>query len=350
MGVSVLCVILMALFEPSMTGSSVRNVEYKLDSWMGSLYPHLKHKKLNEIAIPGTHNSGSYPISIGSRTTGDIIDLSHLSDFEESIPAIVDLLSMVGPRWSKSQELSIFDQLKMGIRYLDLRVYCDEETDEYYLEHSFIGSNLTDELLHIAQFVEEHTKEVVILDMMSVQNCSENKVVSLLERFGKVFGDKLAHLPTATKRKKKERKKNKKSHSLPTYSQLVKKRTTVFVALRKEFISKRFDWLWNSDKFTISPFANTESKEKLRIFIADKMSESRSPKSLFVSQIILTPTTQNVFASLFGSGAKSLQEMAVDLNKDFIDWVEDFSQLNPNIFITDFPDRGLVKKIINMNL
>ena len=350
MGLSVLCVMLLALFEPSMTGSSVKKVEYKLDSWMESLYPLLKHKKLNEIAIPGTHNSGSYPISVGSRTTGDIIDLSHLSDFEESIPAMLDLLSRVGPRWSKCQELSILDQLKMGVRYLDLRVYCDEVTDEYYLEHSFLGSNLTDELLQIARFVGDHPKEVVILDMMSVQNCSEHKVVSLLERFGEVFRDKLAHLPTATKQKKKKRKKNKKAHSLPTYSRLVKKGTTVFVALRKEFISKRFDWLWNSDKFTISPFANTESKETLRMFITDKMSEPRPPKSLFVSQIILTPTTQNVFASLFGSGAKSLQEMAVDLNKDFIDWVEYFSKLNPNIFITDFPDRELVNKIINMNL
>jgi len=307
-----------------------------LENWMGSLSTLLENKKISEIVIPGTHNSGSYPISVGSRIT-DRSELSHiLGEDSGSDPRIMDLVRAVGPGWSKCQEHSIADQLMMGNRYLDLRVYCDKETDEYYLEHFFIGSNLTDELLHIAQFVDQHPEELVILDIKSVQNCSHFLVTRLFENIGQLFQDKLARPPDVTE-------------SLPTYGQLVADGTTVVVALANNEHHERFDWLWDRNTKIDDLYANTASIEELKTYITRKMSRARKPRALFISQIILTATADEYIAGLTNSGPADLRELALRLNKEFLRWIKYFRQMDPTIFITDFPDEVLLKKVIGMN-
>ena len=57
------------------------------------------------------------------------------------------------------------EQLNIGVRYVDLRVFWDSETDIKYLIHGFEGAELLKELADIAQLVTKHPGEIVILDM-----------------------------------------------------------------------------------------------------------------------------------------------------------------------------------------
>ena len=54
--------------------------------------------------------------------------LSGLADQNGEIsPSLMNFVRVVGPGWTKCQDYSIAEQLRMGHRYLDLRVYCDED-------------------------------------------------------------------------------------------------------------------------------------------------------------------------------------------------------------------------------
>ncbi|KAL5271557.1 hypothetical protein ACHWQZ_G001995 [Mnemiopsis leidyi] len=328
-----LSVVFLAFFHSVISAKSPKR-KYDLESWMRTLSPKIRDKKLSQIAIPGTHNSGSYPIKIGSPMTNLHYLLSDLADSNGEVsPSLMNFVRAVGPGWTQCQDHSIAEQLKMGHRYLDLRVYCDE--GEYFLHHFFVGSNFTDELVKIAQFAERQEREVIILHVKSISNCVGGSVRRLLQLIGGIFGDKLAPPPSGT-------------DFIPTYGDLVKNGTTVVVAMPDGQGNEIFDWLWDEDRI-VDPWANTASVEKVRSFVIDKMGESRSPGTLFVSQIILTATTENYMAGFAGSGPSDLREMTLDLNKDFRSWVGDVKQLEPNIFITDFATKSLIRKIIDMN-
>ena len=313
-----------------------KNKRYKLESWMSSLSPKIRDKKLSQISIPGTQNSGSYPIKIGSPMTDLYCYLSGLTDSNGEIsPSMMNFVRAVGPGWTKTQDHSIEEQLRMGHRYLDLRVYCDE--GKYFLHNFFIGSNFTNELLNIAEFVGQQQEEVVILHIKSVSNCDESSVRHLLQFIEKTFGEKLVKSPS-------------KIDFIPSYAQLVDNGTTVIVAIPHAQLQdvEKFDWIWDDNRI-VDPWANTASEEKLKTFVIDKMGEARQTGTLFVSQMVLTPTTDSFNAGLAGTGPTNLREMALKLNKAFRRWIGDFRQLETNIFISDFAKKSLIRKIIDMN-
>ena len=53
----------------------------------------------------------------------------------------------------------------MGVRYIDLRVILDKDTDTFFMVHGFESAPLLDELRIIADFILKHPSEVLILDM-----------------------------------------------------------------------------------------------------------------------------------------------------------------------------------------
>ena len=262
--------------------------------------------------------------------------LSDLTDASGKIsPSMMNVVRAVGPGWSKCQDHSIAQQLRMGHRYLDLRLHCDES--EYFLHHFFIGSNFTDELLNIAEFVEQQEEEVVILHVKSVSNCDESSVRRLLQFIEKTFGEKLVQSPSEI-------------DLIPTYGQLVDNGTNVIVAIPYVQLQdiEKFDWIWDDNRI-VDPWANTASEENLKTFVMDKMREARQTGTLFVSQMVLTPSAASFNAGLAGTGPTDLREMALKLNKTFRRWIRDFRQLETNIFISDFAKESLIRKIIDMN-
>jgi len=77
--------------------------------WMGKLLEKKPDVRLNAITLPGSHDAGMY--STSNCTIG------------------------IEPAWTITQSCSIGDQLKIGSRYLDLRVYFDGFKNRYTGEH-----------------------------------------------------------------------------------------------------------------------------------------------------------------------------------------------------------------------
>jgi hypothetical protein len=127
--------------------------------WMRHNYDEIEDKLIRDICFPGTHNSGSYQLS------------------NEIIPAATPLIKdlwrkkyaqKVGLRryikdMSLTQSHSFMNQLRKGIRYLDMRV-CKID-GEYYTMHSLKGNLVSVLMSDLKIFLDEpgSKKEVVII-------------------------------------------------------------------------------------------------------------------------------------------------------------------------------------------
>ena len=152
-----------------------------MEKWMSNLPDN---RKIVLINIPGSHDSTAYNINF------------------------------FGSIFAKTQDLNIIEQLKIGIRKLDIRVtfhncsfYCginQIETeydldlicchgicDCYYINDHNIKKNITykDVLLDVKQFLEENPSETIILSTSSGRGNAYNNLKRATEIYEKIVGD-----------------------------------------------------------------------------------------------------------------------------------------------------------------
>ena len=131
---------------------------------MSELYEdYLADKPLKYIVIPGTHDSGTGTISDDNAVNssdGKIPDIIAKILEKKSSTKKVSLKEMIP--WTKTQDLSIMEQLEIGVRFFDLRVTV-EEGDELYLSHGLRGEKLSDAFDAIRDFCNNTDKDLVII-------------------------------------------------------------------------------------------------------------------------------------------------------------------------------------------
>lgn len=106
--------------------------------WMAKYRGLLKEMTLQELAIPGTHDSATY-----------------------------DMKSLVARPWTQTQRLSIREQLDAGVRALDLRVGLQPgHSDKFIMVHDKWRTNITlEEVLNqVLAFSHAQEREIIILD------------------------------------------------------------------------------------------------------------------------------------------------------------------------------------------
>ncbi len=119
------------------------NPPVELSSWMNMIDDSAK---ITNIAIPGSHDSGTYGMSYLAET----------------------------------QDCSFEEQLKRGIRYFDVRVNCVD--GDYRIFHGPInGAKYTEVLDDIKNFLNNNPTEFVILDYQHFKNNSEKVTFEMLE-------------------------------------------------------------------------------------------------------------------------------------------------------------------------
>jgi hypothetical protein len=140
---------------------------------------------LNQIIIPGTHDSGSFGI-----TKNSLFSLSK----DNPLPIWVELISNIFPHsivraisagWSKTQPNSITQQLNDGIRYLDLRVCLYQS--HFYLCHAQLSLRLNKALKQIHSFAKNNPSEIILVDINHVNGITnsiqENNLVILIQHY-----------------------------------------------------------------------------------------------------------------------------------------------------------------------
>ncbi|MCD8127645.1 MAG: hypothetical protein LUD82_09465 [Clostridiales bacterium] len=109
--------------------------------------------RMVDVAMPGAHESLSYEIDF----------LSEVDAASAAAPLNQVLLKGLAVRQSKTQELTVKEQLASGVRYLDLRVSYDEAEKKWYGVCNFKSVLLSQALLQVNDFLLSHPGEVVIL-------------------------------------------------------------------------------------------------------------------------------------------------------------------------------------------
>ena len=106
---------------------------------------------IKNLVIPGTHNSSSYKLNqrnyLGESMIYDIMSKMHIFDY------IIE-------KWTLNNDSSVLDQLKRGIRWLDVDVY--KNGSEYYAAHEFENCKIKDIMGQVKDFMND-TKEIVFL-------------------------------------------------------------------------------------------------------------------------------------------------------------------------------------------
>uniref|UniRef100_A0A6B2L5C7 Phosphatidylinositol-specific phospholipase C X domain-containing protein n=1 Tax=Arcella intermedia TaxID=1963864 RepID=A0A6B2L5C7_9EUKA len=128
---------------------------------MEQMYPLLQNYTLLDITVPGTHDSLTYDLST-------IISLG-ADDSSPELSEILHLASEIGitpSSWirnqSKTQGLSVSQQLDSGVRFVDFRIMYT--SDDWYSLH-FMQSNhkAVDYLREVRSWIDSHPKEIVTL-------------------------------------------------------------------------------------------------------------------------------------------------------------------------------------------
>jgi hypothetical protein len=134
----------------------------ELSSWMSRASSKIGGKRINEIIIPGTHNSGTQPLRSKTAISADKSDNKWLKIVPASIIAA----------WARTQEYSVASQLSRGARSMDIRV-C-KKGKSYYTCHGKYGESLSSVLNSIKKFKNSNRREVIIVNVTHFYGFSGN--------------------------------------------------------------------------------------------------------------------------------------------------------------------------------
>jgi hypothetical protein len=232
-----------------------------LKDWMTTYYHSIKDKLLKDIVIPGTHDSGTAAIpEKGAEWSSDGRGVSipfTEKDENFSVP------------WSKTQDLTIKEQLDIGVRFFDFRVSV-EKNNELYLSHGLRGEKLSDSLAAIANFCEKYPKELVIIKVKGIpdKQCKDvdgNKLIKqLFEKYLKDLLISKTDVPQLSLTKYSDLIKN--GNIVVLFDVRVSNKLNILKAKEKGTLMKQTlketDWLFDGECLE-SHHANTPSTEKL---------------------------------------------------------------------------------------
>lgn len=150
-------------------------------NWMRDYAPFIALKAINEVNVPGTHDSATDKI-------GDTIGPNQ--DLPKGLMAITKLPGgdHIFKEWAKSQQLTVFQQLELGIRFFDFRVSWNDWEEDFYITHSLYAGPLRGELKQIRDFLITHPKEIVIIQISHINympegDASHHKLAQLINSY-----------------------------------------------------------------------------------------------------------------------------------------------------------------------
>ncbi|KAK3610609.1 hypothetical protein CHS0354_009066 [Potamilus streckersoni] len=302
--------------------------EYKnYENWMGALPENLRNKPLNELAIPGSHDSSTSSLDPDS-------DLA--PDEPGSVQQIVRMFGKFGRNvmlsWSKTQDLTFTEQLMAGIRYFDFRVATRKETTDLYFVHGFYAAKVEAGLKEIYKYLESHPKEVVLLDFNHFYAFTDETHGQCISLINGILGDKMCPYLDID--------------SL-TLNMMNEKGLQAVVFYQSNVVQEHPQF-WPACSIQ-SLWANTFRVNDL-IDCLDKVYNEGRPEGIFYCwQGVLTPDLPYVIMHFTGSVKNNL---AMKANPSFCEWLKGktVGKRGINICLTDYVHlANFVPQIISMN-
>ncbi|KAL7065567.1 hypothetical protein AAHC03_05508 [Spirometra sp. Aus1] len=291
-----------------------------LRTWMSTLPENIRKRQLCDLALPGTHNSGSYAISETS-------DISPDMAFQPLLLLFADYVKPLITQWAVTQETNFTTQLYGGIRYFDMRIAIRPTENKpltgtshkFYLVHGQYASSAVEELLAIRSFLYNHPKEVIIVDFQHFYEMSSVQVQEFERIVEKIFGNMLIPYQKA----------------IPSLSD-VWERGQQLLAISRQKRYPLGSHVWPRASIS-QPWANTIDPQTLAKFLDDYYRpRARERNRFFVHQGILNTNIDHFLSN----PDTTLKELAKEANTVVDKWLTHPPKVSGpggvNIVITDF--------------
>lgn len=308
-----------------------------LSKWMSFLSKEKQDVPITQLKLVGSHNSASYKVNyalpIDKKMYLYLMKYTHYFG-----------TSFFVSRWVKCQELSIYDQLKLGVRFLDLRIAYRETDNTFYCTHTFTCCKLVEVLSDIKRFIKEHDTEILLINIsidsvFKYQNY--DKIINdMTAIFYKILDNELyQYIPT---------------NILPSYNEIKTLQKSILLFFNIYYIETEIPTYFWPNRLINSKWHNQQSVDKLLVKCEDTMkkiaTDNNNQNTINVAQLILTPNKNSVIKGL--SGLTSIRKFSkIVENKitscNFLN--NAFILSATTVYLFDFITLDIVKRVIERN-
>lgn len=231
--------------------------------------------------------------------------------------------------WSKTQDTSFTDQLRIGVRYFDLRI--SVRNGDFYLSHTLYAQRVQDAFTEIKSFLNCHPTEVILLDINHLYGfdsaTTHEKLVSVIRQ---VFGNELCPYQNIFQ---------------VTLEHIWSQKQQVLVFYHDSDTTARHHFLWPASNIT-SPWPNLSNENDLLRYLNDRLWLGRNNDIFYVTQAVLTPDADFILTHYEGS---LKQDMS--LSSRFLSWLQSkhSGYDGINVFIMDFINESYTASVIELN-
>ena len=308
-------------------------------AWMANLSTILAEHRLNHIAMPGSHDTGAYLIdwSIDPSLVGTIYEKVYKLSRFQCVRNIVD-------DWTKTQKLTVRDQLMLGIRCLDLRVMHVNGT--FYLAHTYICGRLEDVLNDIMTFLEDYPQEVLFLrfsrDYENRATMTRKRNDQVIDKLHEVLGSYL--IPRTADNK------------FPTLGDVLSGTGRIVLYYKGRYTQRAY--VWNRHYIHGGWTTTTKVNQKLE-FLANELTRmKRTARNLNELGFTLTPGPSDIVKNVMKRMSvpciahNGLQHLAQEMHAALPEFIKEHQAEMSKISVitTDFPTVDFVENVISLNL
>lgn len=300
----------------------------RLDTWMADLAATAGTKRLADLAIPGAHDAATSTISWKSSIAEG-----------QGLPPALNSLRYVGvgfavsgviAGWSRAQSASIGDLLRMGVRYLDLRLVRNPSDRQIWTAHGLYGEPLAGVLSQVRAFLAASPKEVVILDIQDFGNIAAGERGAVVQSVASAFGPQVASNPEAM---------------------LQAPLSAIMAGPERILLLSDDDGPFARKRWMASPWWNSQSVAEFSGKLASYMASYKPSKPLLnCIQAILTPNGDTIKAGFLSGGPASLEAFSSlllpTIASSLAGWI---GRTGGSIVMVDYADAALCSAIVAQN-
>lgn len=267
---------------------------------------------LKQLIVPGTHNSGTYQLNLKSKSTD---------------PNFPKILNKTVNKWAKTQNLTIYEQLCSGARYLDFRI--KKENDKLLLIHGLTGIRLETVFEEVMRFSIEEPNEPIMIDCnhiyFNIEDYENNENLTpriIKDNIEKQICEEIENAATIIFKNKLVN--NNIRFDMPL-NQVVGKIWLFTTKGERFFRSSSFRSWW----------ANTDNEKELKEYVDSTIFDENK---MNISQFILTIQPKTIIASYLNPFNKDTLEYYVKhkVNKNIQDMLISLKNKHVNVILVDF--------------
>ena len=237
-------------------------------------------------------------------------------------------------KWSATQSFTPRQQLEAGIRYFDIRISTKPGHDDLYIVHGLYGLTVSSVLAEIKEFLDEHPKEVIMIDFNHFYDMTPEMHLSCMELIESTFAEKLCPFLDT------------ESLCLETLWES----NLQVIAFYQNPLAEENMVFWPASSIT-SPWPNVTEVDEMLSRLEIDYEQGRPRDKFYVTQGILTPDVSFILSHIGGSIEKTLAEKVA---KSVAFWLEKMHcglKKGINICIIDFVQCAeFIPIVVNLNL